>query len=35
MKNLKTGFCWLTVLLFDYDEGKIVFLAKVLFLNEI
>ena len=35
MKNLKTNFCWFTVLLFEYNEGKIGFLTKILFLNEI
>ena len=25
MKISKTAFCWFTVLLFDYNEGKMVF----------
>ena len=34
IKNLKTAFCWFTVLLFDCNEGKMVFfLSKILFLN--
>ena len=35
MKNLKTNFFWFTVLLFEYNEEKMGFLTKILFLNEI
>ena len=35
MKNLKTNFCWFTVLLFECNEGKMGFLTKILLLNEI
>ena len=35
IENLKTFFCWFTVLPFNYNEGKMVFLTKMLFLNEI
>ena len=35
MKKIKTIFCWVTVLLIAYNEGKIGFLTKILFLNEI
>ena len=34
IKNLKTTFCWFTVLL-DYNEEKVFFWTKLLFLNEI
>ena len=34
IKILKTTFCWFTVLL-DYNEKKVFFWTKLLFLNEI
>ena len=35
MKIKKTNVCWSAVLLFDYNDEKIDFLTKILFLNEI
>ena len=35
IKNLKITFCWFTVLLLDYNEKKVFFWTKLLFLNEI